>query len=311
MSSVAAMRILLLACGLISLVAGRLRAEGPTALPAHQAGWPRKVTVSVGEIRTRIDGPKLWTLSGIDFQNSLMATEDSAYGTVLTIRGVGHLGTAHFLDVPGKPGEVEKENVTSLKLFVDDKPVASFQPTMELSGKSFRMERTSKIRAMDLVSTARIRDGVLTESVRFHAHDAIDLQGSYPFMYAWKHQTTHYVFGDDEAIRQRGVFRTEGKTEWHVIKDATWMAEFDAATGKGCVCRYRQHPSSEKAWFLLVDAPKIYHKVTAYTLVDRVVPKGFEATYESAVGFFNATEKDWEAAAISKAKELKPNIADR
>jgi hypothetical protein len=293
----------------MSLVAGFVRAEGPATLPAHQANWPRKVTVTVGEIRTRIDGPKLWTLSGIDFQKTLMATEDSAYGTVLTIRGVGHLGTAHFLDVPGKPGAVEKENVTSLKLFVDDEPIQSFQPTMELNGKSFRMERTSKIRAMDLVSTARIGDGVLTESVRFHAHEPIDLQGSYPFMYAWKQQTTHYVFGDEEGIRQRGAFRKEGKTEWHVIKDATWMAEFDAAIGKGCVCRYRQHPSSEKAWFLLVDAPGIYHKVTAYTLIDRVVPKGFEATYESAVGFFTAMEKDWEEVAVARAGELKAPAA--
>lgn len=299
------MRTLTLACGVLLLSSCLAAAEGPGKAPAHQADWPHKVTVAIGDIRTRIDGPKLWTLSGIDFQNTLMATEDSAYGTVVTIRGAGHLGTAHFLDVPGKPGEVEKENVTSLKLFVDDEPVKSFQPTMELGGKSFRMERRSKIRAMDLESTAQIRDGVLTESVRFHANAAIDLQVSYPFMYAWKHQTTHYVFGNEEGIHQRGVFRKEGKTEWHVIKDATWMAEFDAATGKGCVCRYLQHPSSEKAWFLLVDAPGIYHKVTAYTLVDRVVPKNFEATYQSAVGFFTATEKDWEDVATRKAAELK------
>jgi hypothetical protein len=297
-----------LACGAMLFLSGLAAAEGPRKVPAHQSDWPHKVTVTIGDLRTRIDGPKLWTLSGIDFQNTLMATEDSAYGTVVTIRGAGHLGTAHFLDVPGKPGEVEKENVTSLRLFVDDEPVKSFQPTMELDGKSFRMERRSKIRAMDLESTAQIRDGVLTESVRFHANAPIDLQGSYPFMYAWKHETTHYVFGNEDGIQQRGVFRKEGKTEWHVIKDATWMAEFDSATGKGCVCRYLQNPSGEKTWFLLVDAPKIYHKVTAYTLIDRVVPKDFEATYQSAVGFFNAAEKDWEQVATRKAAELRDTV---
>ena len=116
----------LIFCALLAqMQPGFVSAENHPAHPADQANWPTEVIMTVGDIRTRIAGPRMWTLSGIDFQNTAMATQDSAYGTVLTIRGVRHLGTAHFLNVPDKPGEVEKEIVTSLQLFVDEKSVAS------------------------------------------------------------------------------------------------------------------------------------------------------------------------------------------
>lgn len=285
-------------------------AEQPGLPLFDRSTWPQSVSVSVGDVRSRIDGPKMWTLSGITYQGTELATEDSAYGTVLTIRGVGPFGTAHFLDVPGKPGEVEKENVTSLELFLDEKAVLPLRPRMELSGRSFRMERRSKLRTVDLESTVRLRDGVLSETAKLRANGPMDLKVAYPFMYALAHRTTHYVFGDESGVKRRGVFRKEGKTEWTVIQDATWVAEFDAASGKGAVVRYLRHPPKEDAWFLLVDAPGIYHKVAAYTMVDKVVAAGFEATYQSAVGFFTATEKDWVDIAMRKARELKAAKVD-
>ncbi|MDB5336147.1 MAG: hypothetical protein JWN70_1766 [Planctomycetaceae bacterium] len=266
--------------------------------------WPQKVVVTVGDIRTRIDGPKLWTLSGIDYQGKMVATEDSAYGTVLTIRGVGHLGTAHFLDVPGKPGQVEKEDVTHLKLLVDDKPVSPFTPEMNLAGSSFLMERKSKIRALDLETTVSIRDGVLIETARFHTTGPIDLRVGYPWMYAWTPQATAYVFGDEQGIQKRGQFLKSGKSTSMVVKDANWMAVFNPTTGKGSVCCYLKHPPGD-AWFLLVDAPAIYRKICAYTLEDKILPKDFHGTYQSAVGFFSATEADWEERARQRASELR------
>ena len=234
-----------------------------------------------------------------------MATQDSAYGTVVTIRNVGHLGTAHFLDVPGKPGEVEKENVTRLEFFVNDKPVTEFSPMMKLTGDAFRMERRSKIRGLDLDTTVSLRDGVLIETARIRVQEAMDLQSAYPWMYAWTSQATHYVFGDDNGIRQRGTFAKNTKYRAEVVKNANWMAVFNAATGKGSVCCFLKHPSDADGWFLLVDAPEAYRKVTAYTLENKIVPKGFDGTWQSAVGFFTATEADWESHAARRATELR------
>ncbi len=280
-------------------------AETPEAKQGGAASWPEKVVVSVGELRTRVDGPKMWTLSGIDYQNEVMATEDSAYGTVLTIRNVGHLGTAHFLDVPGKPGQVEREEVTHLQFFVDDKPFRELSPKMTLAGDSFRLERRSKIRALDLDSTVSIRDGVLIETARFRVTGPIDLQNAYPWMYAWTPLATDYVFGDDKEIQKRGAFLKEGPTVSQVVKQATWMATFNSGSRKGSVCCFLKHPPDTEGSFLLIDAPGVYRKVAAYTLVDKIVAPGFAGTYQSAVGFFTATESNWEEQAQRRATELR------
>jgi hypothetical protein len=166
------------------------------------------------------------------------------------------------------------------------------------------MERTSKIRGLDLATTITLHDGILTETARFHVTDPLDLQTAYPFMYAWNAQSTHYVFGDAKQIHQRGIFTNQTKYRSEVIKNATWMAIFNATTGQGNVCCFTQHPTNTEAWFLLIDAPASYRKIAAYTLVDRIVPKGFEGTYQSAIGFFTATESTWEATAQQRAEEV-------
>lgn len=270
-----------------------------------QDNWPKEVVVNVGDIRTRIDGPKLWTLSGLEFQNTVMSTEDSAYGSVITIRGVGHLGSAHFLAVPGKPGEIEKEIVTSLQLFIDDKPVTEFTPEMSLSGTSFRMERTSKIRDLDLKSSVSIRDGVLIETAHMRANKAIDLQITYPLMYAWTREATLFAFGDDNGIQKRGVFRKEGQSDEPPEKNSRWMAVFNPATGKGSVAYLLKYPPDADGWLQWTDAPAAYRKLRIMSFVEKVMPEGFDGTYQAAVGFFSATEQDWEKAALAKVTELK------
>lgn len=273
--------------------------------PADQADWPQKVTVTVGDIRTRIDGPKLWTLSGIDFQDRMMASEESAYGTVFTIRNVGHLGTAHFLDVPGKPGEIEKEDVTSLKFFVDEKPIDDFSKIMELGGQSFRMERTSEIRGMELQSSISLRDDVLIETVHIHATQPMDLQKAHAVMYAWTPAATVGIFGNAEGIKRHATFLQEGATVAEAIKDMDWAAVFDPEAGKGSVFVVLKKPANDDVQFLLVDSPGLYRKIALYSLIDQIVPVGWQGTYQSAVGFFSATPADWEQKALQRLGELK------
>jgi len=273
--------------------------------PTDQTGWPQKTVVTVGEVRTRIDGPKMWTLSGIDYQDKMVASEESAYGTVFTIRGVGHLGTAHFLDVPGKPGEIEKENVTSLKFFVDGNPVTDFSKMMELSGRSFRMERTSDIRGEKLESSVSLRDDVLIETVSIQATQPMDLQKAHALMYAWTPAATVGIFGNADGIQRRTTFLKEGTTVAEAIKDVDWAAVFDPVAGKGSVFVVLKKPATDDVQFLLVDSPGIYRKIALYSLIDQVIPVGWQGTYQSAVGFFSATEGDWEQKALQRLAELK------
>lgn len=287
------------------IFAGMVWVESASSQPAEQADWPQEVVVTVGDIRTRIDGLKMWTLSGIDFQDTVMATENSAYGTVLTIRGVGHLGTAHFLDVPGKPGEIEKENVTSLKLFIDDQPVTQFAPTMNLIGKSFRMERTSKVREVDLESSVILRDGVLTETAHLRATSEVDLQTAFPLMYAWTPEATVYLFGDERGILKRGTFIKEGPGVAELVENSRWVTVFNPASGKGSVAYIVKSPPDAKSAFFLVDAPGSYRKTALYSFGETIMPKGFDGIYQMAVGFFSASEKDWEQKAMIRLGDLK------
>jgi hypothetical protein len=283
----------------------------PATQPADQTNWPKTFTVTIGDIRTRIESSKMWTMSGLEYQDAVMAVEDSAYGTVITIRGVGHLGTGHFLDVPGKPGEIEKEHVKRLKLFVDDKPVTNFQPTMTAGGKSFRMERSSSIRALDLECSVDIRDGVLVETSHWRATQDIDLQMTYPLMYAWTPKNTLYLFGDDNGIQKRGVFfeNAEQKTDAGLEKNSRWMAVFNPASGKGSVCYLVKHPKDAEGWLQWTDGPGVYRKLRIMSFVEKIVPKGFDGTYQSAVGFFSANETDWEKQALKRVGELKSYAA--
>lgn len=311
MNSLLLWGVFILASLLTILPIPECSAEAKPVGPSTVNSWPTTCTVTVGEIRTRIEAAKMWTMSGIEYQGTVMAVEDSAYGTVITIRGVGHLGTAHFLDVPGKPDEIETERVTSLKLFVDDKLVDDLQAKMSVSGKSFRMERTSSIRALELESTVDIREGVLIETSKWHATSAIDLQMTYPLMYAWAPKNTHYLFGDDNGIQKRGLFRKDGEPASNdgLEKNSRWMAVFNPESGKGSVCYLLTHPKDAEGWLQWTDAPGVYRKLRIMSFVEKVVPEGFEGTYRSAVGFFSATERDWERLALQRVAELKSYAA--
>ncbi len=297
--------LIVLGLSLGQTAAGILFAGNPPGQAGAESSWPKEVLVTVGDIRTRIDGPKMWTLSGIDFQNTVMATENSAYGTVLTIRGVGHLGTAHFLDVPGRPGEVEKEVVTSLQLFVDDKPVVEFSPRMDLVGSSFRMERTSRIRGVDVHSSVAIRDGILIETARLQAQEEMDLQTAFPLMYAWTPEASAYLFGDENGIQKSGAFLQEGTTSAGLVKNSRWVAVFNPASGKGSVALIVKSPPDAGSAFFLVDAPGSYRKTAVHSFGETIMPKGFDGTYQVAVGFFSGTEADWEEHALKRLEELK------
>lgn len=271
---------------------------------------PESLTVAVGDLVIRIDGPKMWTLSRIDYRKTVMAVEDSAYGTIFTIRNVGTLGSAHFLDVPNKPGEIEKEKVTQLEFFLDDQPVTEISPTMSLTGQSFRMERRSKIRDIDIESSLSLREGVLIETARVRTKEAVDLRIAGAMMYAWTPTATVYLFGDDKGIQKRGTFLPEDAppTEGGE-KSAHWMAIYDPPSGKGAVSYVVKRAPGTDAWIQFTDGPKVYRKMRLLFFPEQIMPAGFDGTFQTATEFFSATEPEWEGKAEQLAAELKSRAA--
>ena len=274
--------------------------------PAKEPVRPTSLTASVGDLLVRIDGPKLWTLSGIEYKGTVLAVEDSAYGTVVTYPGAKHLGTAHFLDVPGHPGEIEKENVTDLRFYLDDRPLQNLTDTMSISGKSFRVERVSKIRTFDLDSVLDVRDGVVRQSAHLRAPVAVDLQMSYPLMYAWTPTATDYLFGMNDGTEKAGKFNTATtKPSEGLEKTARWMAVYDPPSGKGAAALLVSLPEKVDGWFQYTDAPGIYRKLRLMSFVKTTVPAGFDGTFCMVTGCFSSTPDDWKARARKRVEELK------
>lgn len=273
----------------------------PTDLPR-----PDKLTVTVGDVLIRIDGPKMWTLSGVDYQKFPIAVQESAYGSILNIRGVGALGSAHFLDVPGQPGVIEKEQVSRVQFFLDEQPLMDIAPTMDVHGKSFRMQRESKIRAVDLVSSITLRDGVLTETVRMRTKDAVDLRLCGAMMYAWSPVMSKYLYGDDRGIQKRGEFLGDGEKPGEGNeKNSKWVAVYSPRERKGAVLSVARSPMNAGVCLQSTDAPGVYRKVRVLCFLEQTMPAGFDGTFQTAIGFFTADDSNWETAALRRVEQLK------
>jgi hypothetical protein len=254
----------------------------------------------------RIDGPKLWTLSGFQYKDAVMAVEDSAYGTVVTYPVGQHLGTAHFLDVPGRPGEVEKEQVTALRVELDGRPLKFTGDVMSVSGKRLRVERLSKIRAFDLDSLLIVQDNMLVQSARIRANEPVELQMSYPLMFAWTPTATEHLFGLQDGTAKEGGFNTATtKPSEGLEKSASWMAVYDPPSGSGAVAYLVEKPSNADGWFQYTDAPGIYRKLRLMSFVNTTVPRGFDGTFSMAVGFFSSPPQNWKAVATERVNSLK------
>ena len=267
---------------------------------------PDLIDCEIDETAFQIDGSKLWTLSGLEFQSHSIATRDSAYGTVLNIDGVGLLGTAHFLDIPGQPGKIEKENVAGVQILVDEAPVTFDAPNAHLVGASFRMKRTSLIRAVRLESEVSVRNNILIETVRMQTQAEVPLKLSYPLMYAWSPKMTDYLFGDDSEVLKRGTFQATGeKTVEGLERTARWMAVYDSANACGAICLLSQQPPAEDVWFQYTDAPGVYRKLRLMSFSEKVMPAGFDGTYQAAIAFFTADKTSWEDTALRHVQELK------
>jgi hypothetical protein len=287
------------------LIGGILMPIVTQAEPASSEAWPNSLTAQVGDLLVRIDGPKLWTLSRIEYKNTIMGVEDSAYGSVVTYPGAKHLGTAHFLDVPGKPGEVEKEHVTSLRFFLDGKPIAKTSDLMVVAGGNFRVERISKIRNLNVDSFLEVKDGAIVQSARYRTAEPIELQQSYPLMYAWCPSMTEFIFCGDDGKEKEGKFNTATtKPSEGLEKSARWLAVYDALNQKGAVAYLVEKPEKADAWFQYTDAPGIYRKLRIMSFVNATVPAGFDGTYCVVCGFFSALPDGWKPLARKRAGEL-------
>jgi hypothetical protein len=297
------MQALYLIClaGALTLLPLAARAEAPAS-----EAWPQSVTANIGDVTIRIDGALLrWTPGRIEYKGALMAVEGSVFSTVVSYPGAQHLGVSHYIDLPGHAGEVEKENISSVQFFLDDKLVQNASPTVQLKGKSFRLERRSTIRSFEVFSRVSVSDGVLLQWARIKTPKAAELQTLWAMAVPWNTTMTEFLFGRGNDALKDGRFNTSTtKPSEGLEKNVTWLAVYDPVGGKGGVTRVLQKPADADAWFQYTDAPVAYRKQRLMSFVGKTVPAGFDGTYCMVTGFFEASPTEWKSVAKRRATEL-------
>jgi hypothetical protein len=267
---------------------------------------PESLLVVSGDVQVRIDGPKLWTLSRVEYDGIRLGVEESAYGTAINFRGAGFLGSAHRLDVPGRPGEIEEEQVTALKFLVDGR---SWQPPSlneRVDCSVFEMQRESTIRNVSLKSELQVQQNTIRETVDLHAGQQTEVKVLYPLMYAWNSSADLWMMGDDKRETRNGRFRKEAADTSDVIyeKSARWAAVYDSVRQVGAVTSFTLHGGNSEHALQIIDAPGVYRKLYLVSLSESAVPKGFSARYTATTGFFRAEAAQWSMQAIKLSDEL-------
>lgn len=291
------LRVRLILTGIL-LCAAPLRADERTAAGGFIG--PSSLLVECGELAIRIDGPKLWTNSRIDFRGERLGIEDSAYGTVFNLKGVGFIGSAHR--------EVETEQIHDVKFFLDDKRIDGKEPSVR--GKTFRCERRSQVRDLSLVSTLELTGSRLTETAHVTAARDVQFEKVYHFMHAWRPEVTHFQFGRGEELLSGGPFNDAkvDDRQFYYEKDPDWVAVFDAKSGHAAVSRVLARPKSGGAAMKLWNVQGIYRKFYFEAFVEETMPAGFDGEYRLATEFFTTTTETFIEDAARIARDLADSL---
>ena len=258
---------------------------------------PASVKASCGDVLVRIDGPKMWTISRIEYKGALLGIEESAYGTVFKFPNIGFLGTGHFLDRPDG-----REDVKKLEFYLDGKKMNL--PAERVNGKEFKLHKVSRILECELDSIIELQNNRIYETAAIAANKQVPLDLVYNFMHAWTPSATGVLAHSRSGEELSTVFNDAGRKEY-LLKNIEWAAVYDANSGKGAVSRLIAAPAVGDTDLLIVNAPKVYRKYYVMSFVNQTVSASFTGTYKMVTGFFEAPADKWQEVARKVAVELK------
>lgn len=287
---------LLPACLAFSLSAPAIAAEPfvPNLGPDQE-----RITVRCGEVSLLFRQASQWTPGRIDFRDSPMTTERSAYGTVFSFPEVGFIGTGHL--------ENEPEPLESVTFLVDGERVET--PGSELDANQvFRFERESRVRDFHLSGVIEIKNDRLYETAIVTNENAVPLKLVYHFMHAWRPTVTAYLAGKDEAPDQafRGALRDDEEVarKFYLNDSVDWMAVYEPESQQFAVSRILETPEEGTHVSMIWNVPGTYRKYYLKCFNNDTVPANFHGTWRMVTGFGSSDPASWEAKARALAAEL-------
>jgi len=134
----------------------------------------------------------------------------------------------------------------------------------------------------------------------FVAVEEVELKSFYPFIYSFTPSAETWMAETVQGEIISGRFAQDGSHKPSVA--CSWLAQFDAATGKGALAYLQTRFSGPRAFMRFWDT-KQYHKFLAQPLAGRI-PEGTELHYSLVMQFFTATEADWNTVAKGLAAAI-------
>lgn len=256
-----------------------------------------RFTVTCGKVTLLMRQASQWTPGRIDYEGTPMTTEKSAYGTVLSFKDVGFIGTAHL--------ENEPETLTKLEFFLDDRPVENPEP--EMKGDRFRVLRESVIRGVRLRCEIELRGDRLYETTTLTAERDANLKLLYHFMHAWTPTVSAWVAGSGAEVEDGELLDTEEVVrKFYIQKRVDWMAVFEPRSGQFGVSRLLEAPEEAGNIAMLWNVPGTYRKFYLRCFDNTTIPAGFSGTWRMVTAFGKAEAGGWKDAARKQAEALKP-----
>lgn len=287
-----------------ALIGSSLAASDTPATQTTAGGFtgPKSLLVECGELAVRWDGEKLWTPSRIDFQGERLGIEESAYGTVFNLAGVGFIGTAHR--------EIETEQIHDVQFLLDGTAIHGDKP--QVRGDKFVCVRKSQVRDLSLLSTIELGGNRLTETARVQAKQDVRFEKVYHFMHAWRPEVTHFLYGRGAEVLRDEAFsdRKEDDRQFYFEASPDWVAVFDAQTGHCAVSRLQEKPKTGGVAMQLWNVQGVYRKFYLVAFLDETMPAGFDGTYRMTTEFFRTTPDRLRDDVLHVAAELDPQTKE-
>ena len=277
----------------------------PSALHAAKPFVPNlgpdlpTITVTCGEVSLLLRQATQWTPGRIDFRGQAMTTERSAYGTVFSFPDCGFIGTAHL--------ENEPEPLQSLAFILDGKTLE--KPEAVLKGQTFRFERKSRIRDVELTCIVELKNNQLHETTTVRTEKAVPLKLVYHFMHAWVPSVSAFCAGThaEPANTLSGPLNDSDDTarKFYVNQRIDWMAVFEPKSSQYGVSRLLAAPELGGHIATIWNVPGSYRKFYLKCFNNTTVPADFEGTWRMVTAFGASDAARWERAARELSQSLK------
>ncbi|MEM9015728.1 MAG: hypothetical protein AAGC68_01855 [Verrucomicrobiota bacterium] len=279
-----------------SLVAASLLSTGAQSFEPNLGPDLHRVTVRCGEITLLLRQESQWTPGRFDFQGKPMTTEKSAYGTVFSFPGIGFIGSGHL--------ENEPEKLLTLMFSINGKPV---DPSSELVGETFRFERHSNIRGLEVENVIEVRNDRIYETARVQSKGELPLKLVYHFMHAWVPSASAFLALDSESGQVlSGELTDEKETHrrFYLRRSVDWVAIYDPMSRQFAVSLLIESPPKRKTTSKIWNVSGTYRKYYLESFLNDTIPADFDGTWKMVTGFGEADEERWEEPAKELANSL-------